>query len=319
MSPLEGKSILVTGGAGAFGRAFVRRCLDDGAKRVAIYSRDEAKHASMKAEFRDERLRWMVGDVRSLSRLIEATRGVDIVIHGAALKRVEVCEADPAEAVATNVDGSLNVAKACIANSVPLGLMLSTDKAAAPNTLYGATKLCAERLFNGANVYAAGTPTRLACSRYGNVAKSTGSVIPIWQAQRSSGVISVTDPRMTRFLMTLDEAVDLVVLALSKMRGAEVFIPKLRASSVESLARAIVPECEIRTIGIRPGEKLHETLVTEDEARNTYDLGGYLVIEPDERTWGEVEPIKAPKVPFGFEYKSSTASQFSIEELRGFA
>lgn len=319
MSELTNKSIVITGGAGAFGKAFVQRCLREGAKRVGVFSRDEAKHASMLAEVNDPRLRTMVGDVRDLSRLTEATRGVDIVIHAAALKRVEVAERDPAEATATNVDGSLNVAKACIANGVSKGLLLSTDKAAAPNTLYGATKLCAERLFNGAMVYAAGTPTKLTSTRYGNVAGSTGSVIPIWQKQRASGKISVTSPTMTRFLMSMDDAVNLVVLALSRMRGSEVFVPKLKASTIEHLAKAIAPECEIQTIGIRPGEKMHECLITEDEARDTYDLGDCYVIEPFERTWGEVAPINAPKVPAGFEYKSSTAPHFSVEELKRFA
>jgi UDP-N-acetylglucosamine 4,6-dehydratase len=316
ISPLYNKSVLITGGAGFFGRAFVRRCLDDGARRVAIYSRDEAKHATMKALFQDDRLRWMVGDVRDVDRLTDAMRGVDLVVHAAAMKRVEVCEQDPNEATATNLIGTENVVRAGIANNVQKAVLTSTDKAAAPNTHYGSTKLCAEKTWNASNVYSAGAVTRFACCRYGNVTNSTGSVVPVWNAQKASGAITVTDPRMTRFIMRIEDAVDLVVLALSDMRGAEIFIPKLKAHTVESLANAVAPECEIRTIGIRPGEKLHEVLVTEDEARNTFDLSSHYVIEPDVRSWGDVPPLKAPRVPFGFEYKSSTAPKASVEELR---
>jgi UDP-N-acetylglucosamine 4,6-dehydratase len=315
-SPLKNKSVLITGGAGFFGRAFVRRCLDEGARRVAIYSRDEVKQASMRAAMDDPRLRFMLGDVRDYARILEACRDVDIVIHAAAAKRIENCEENPVEAVRTNIDGTINVARACIAQGVSRAILTSTDKAASPNTLYGATKLTAERVFNGANVYAAGTPTRTASTRYGNVLASTGSVVPIWKAQRASGEITVTDARCTRFFMSMDDAVNLVVLALTTLRGGEVIVPKLRQASIVSLAQAVAPDCTLREIGLRSGEKLHETLVTEDEARTTYDLGTHYVVEPEFRTWEGIEPLRAPKVPVGFEYRSSTSPAFSIEELR---
>ncbi len=316
VSPLTGKSILVTGGAGFFGKAFVRRALDDGASRIAVFSRDEAKHALMKSEFPEPRLRYLVGDVRDLSRITEATRGVDIVVHAAALKRVETCESDPNEAVATNITGTQNVAKACIKSGVSKAILLSTDKAAAPNTLYGSTKLCAERIWNGQNVYSAGTPTRFSVTRYGNVVGSTGSVIPTWRAQRPSGELGITESTMTRFFMHMDEAVNLVLLAIVKMRGGEIFVPKLKQARITELAKAFAPECSVRSIGIRPGEKLHEVLITEDEARTAHDCHSHFVIEPESRSWGNVPKLAYPKVPFGFEYRSITSENFSIEELR---
>jgi UDP-N-acetylglucosamine 4,6-dehydratase len=314
-SPLHLKSILITGGAGAFGRAFVRRALEDGASRVAILSRDEVKHASFRAELNDDRTRFLSGDVRNYDRLVEAMRGVEIVVHAAAMKRIENCESDPAEAVATNVDGTLNVARAAIAAGVEKAVLTSTDKAASPNTLYGATKLCAERIWNASNVYSAGTPTRFASTRYGNVLGSTGSVVPTWRKQRGTGTITVTDRRMTRFFMSMDDAVDLVVLALEKMRGGEVFVPKLKRAEITSLAKAVAPECEIREVGIRPGEKIHETLISDDEARQTWDCGSHYVIEPAERTWGNVHPLRGRPVETGFRYDSATAPLFSIKEL----
>lgn len=313
--PLNGASVLVTGGAGSFGQAFVRRALDAGARRVVIFSRDEAKQAAMRDSFNDPRLRFLIGDVRDKERLTEACRGVDIVVHAAALKRVEVCERDPNEAVATNVTGSQNVTRACIANGVGKAVLLSTDKAAAPNTIYGATKLAAERVWNGANVYAAGLHTHFAVTRYGNVIGSRGSVVPLFKAQAVTGTLTVTDADCSRFWMSMDAAVDLVVLALDRMRGGEVFIPKIGASSVLSIATAIAPKATFVETGLRPGEKLHECLVTEDEARSTYDCGSHYVIEPAERTWGDVIPLNAPKVPGGFSYRSDTAQSLTAEQI----
>jgi UDP-N-acetylglucosamine 4,6-dehydratase/5-epimerase len=314
-STLKGQSIVVLGGSGSFGQSFVRRALSVGASRVVVFSRSEAKQAQMKAEFNDSRLRFVIGDVRDANRVMDACRGVDIVVHAAALKRVEVCEMDPAEAVATNVIGTMNVARACIERGVKKAVLLSTDKAAAPNTLYGSTKLAAERLWNSSNVYSAGTPTRFACTRYGNVLGSTGSVIPIWRSQIPSGEITITDPRMTRFFMSMDAAVDLVCLALSEMRGGEVFVPMIPSTSIMELAEAVAPNCRIRAVGIRPGEKMHETLITEDESRNTHDCGSHYVIEPDSRTWGSVPPLPYPKVADGFVYRSDTASAIPPAEL----
>lgn len=309
--------MLCTGGVGSFGQAFARRCLEDGARKVVIYSRDEAKQAAMKASFNDDRLRFLIGDVRDDERLMDACRGIDIVVHAAALKRVEVCEADPNEAVATNVSGTQNVARACIERGVEKAVLLSTDKAAAPNTHYGATKLAAERLWIRSNVYSAGTRTRFAATRYGNVIASRGSVVPLFREQAKSGVVTVTDTRMTRFWMVMDEAVDLVMLALREMRGGELFVPKIASGRIVDLATAVAPRCAVQEIGIRPGEKLHETLITEDEARSTYDAGSHYVVEPEGRSWGAVEALPYPRVPDGFVYRSDAhATRLSVDQLR---
>lgn len=320
-SPLAGRTVIVTGGAGSFGQAFVRRCLEDGARRVAVYSRDEAKQAAMSASFNDPRLRFMVGDVRDSGRLYWALRDTDIVIHAAALKRVETCEADPLEAVATNVEGSANVGRVAIERAVDRAIFLSTDKAAAPNTLYGSTKLTAERIWNGMNVYSAGTGTRFACTRYGNVLGSRGSVVPVWKEQAlCGGPIGITDPTMTRFWMPMSAAVDLVILALREMRGGEVFVPKIGAAPIKHLAEAVVPRHAWFQTGLRPGEKLHETLITADEARSTHDCGTHYVIEPAGRSWGDVAPLRAPLVQQPFEYRSDTnLHQLSIPALRELA
>lgn len=269
----------------------------------------------MKATIGDCRMRYMVGDVRDEKRISDACRGIDIVIHAAALKRVEVCEEDPNEAIATNIWGSINVTRACIERGVSKALLLSTDKAAAPNTLYGSTKLVAERVFAGANIYSASTPTRFAITRYGNVAGSTGSVIPTWRSQAHLGPISITHPQMTRFLMSMDDAVALVALALKEMRGGEIFVPKLRGAGILQLAAAVVPDAKMKVTGIRPGEKLHECLITESEARTTWDCGTHFVIEPDTRSWGTVAAPKGVLVGREFSYQSDTAPRFENQEL----
>jgi UDP-N-acetylglucosamine 4,6-dehydratase len=321
-SPLAGTRILVTGGTGAFGRAFVRRALDAGAARVAILSRDEAKQAALKATLTDPRLRWFVGDIRDAERVRLAMHGIDTVVHAAAMKRIETCEADPLEAVKSNITGTWNVAQACMDAGVSRAVLLSTDKAAAPNTHYGATKMAAERLWNAANVYAAGTPTRFAATRYGNVLGSTGSVIPVWRAQLARGeALTITDPRMTRFWMPMRDAVALVVTALAEMRGGEVFVPRLGAASVLTLAKATIGEAyhrhpAPRTIGLRPGEKLHEMLISADEARQTYDALTHYVIEPAERTWADLPPLAWRKVAEGFTLASDTCPvQLGFDDL----
>jgi UDP-N-acetylglucosamine 4,6-dehydratase/5-epimerase len=304
---VAGRSVLVTGGTGSFGTAFTRRALDLGARRVVVFSRDEAKQAAMRAALDDVRVRYLIGDVRDAERVMDACRGVDIVVHAAALKRVEKCEADPNEAVATNIRGTQNVARACIERGIKRAVFLSTDKAAAPNTLYGATKLAAERLWCQSNVYAAGTDTRLAATRYGNVLGSTGSVVPLWRAQHAAdGTVTVTDPAMTRFWMTMDAAVDLVLFALAEMRGGEVFVPKVGSAPILTLADAVAPGCAVRGVPVRAGEKRHETLLTEDEARNGYDCGTHYRIEVD-RTWTEARQL-CPGLPLpdGFSYRSDT-------------
>lgn len=314
-NPLEGKSVLITGGTGAFGQAFVRYALNHGAQKVVVFSRSESKQAQMKSELGDDRLRFVIGDVRDAARCLDAFRGIDIVVHAAALKRVEVCESDPNEAIATNIYGSLNVSRACTERGVSQAILLSTDKAAAPNTLYGSTKLVAERCWNGANIYSAGTTTRFSTTRYGNVAGSTGSVIPTWRQQALDGPISVTHAQMTRFLMSMDDAIGLVVLALTQMRGGEIFVPRLKGAGILQLAHAVLPKATVRVTGIRPGEKLHETLITDSEARTTYDCDTHFVIEPETRSWGTVLPPSGALVGREFEYRSDTAPRLDDSEL----
>lgn len=315
-------SWLVTGGTGSFGHAFVRRLLDGGAERVVVFSRDELKQAQMAAEFKDNRLRFFIGSVTDQARLEQALHGVDFVAHAAAMKRIEVCEDNPAQAVETNVLGTLAVSRACIAAGVKRAVFLSTDKAAHPNTHYGATKLAAERLWVRANVYAAGTPTRFAATRYGNVLGSRGSVLGIWRRQAThAGEITVTDPDCSRFWMSIEDAVDLVLLAFREMRGGEVFIPKVPACPVLTLAQMVAPDTPYTVTGLRRGEKLHETLVSEDEARDCYDRGTHYVIEP-ERTWEDVmhADIAGQKVPEGWSYRSDTnPEQLTVEGLREMA
>lgn len=316
--------MLITGGTGTFGQAMTRAAVDAGARKVVILSRGEAKQAAMRETFgNDPRLRFLIGDVRDAQRMRMACRGIDTVLHAAALKRIDACEADPDEAVATNVTGTQSVAHACLAAGVERAVFLSTDKAAAPNTLYGATKLTAERSWIASNVYAAGTPTRFSATRYGNVLGSTGSVVPLWQRQATRGEpLTVTDPAMTRFWMPITAAVELVILALRTMRGGEVLIPKVGAAPILTLAAAVAPGHPYRVTGLRRGEKLHETLVAEDEAPNTYDHGTHYVIEPD-RTWEtDMKPQhdlapRYPKVPAGFAYRSDTAHPLTADQLRG--
>lgn len=315
-SVLAGRSVLVTGGSGAFGNAFVRRALEDGARRVVVFSRGEAKQAEMRAALDDSRCRFMLGDVRDQDRVLDACRGVELVVHAAAQKRVESCERDPREAVLTNVVGTLNVARACVERGIETALVLSTDKAAAPSTLYGMTKAAAERAWLASNVYSAGTRTSYIGTRYGNVLHSTGSAVPIWRAQAASGqAITITDPGMSRFYMPMAAAVDLVLLALSDRRSGSVYVPKLQSATVGDLAVAVAPGCTWRTIGVRGQEKQHETLISADEAPYTYDCGTHFLIEPAERTWGDVAPLIAPKVPAGFEYRSDLARGLEPHEL----
>jgi UDP-N-acetylglucosamine 4,6-dehydratase len=317
-SPLTNRNIVITGGTGSFGKAFAKHALDVGAERVAIFSRDELKQSEMAAAFNDERLRFLLGSVTEPDRVGRALRDVDVVIHAAALKQVPACEANPWEALQTNTVGAQVVAAAAIENNVHRAVYLSTDKAAAPNTLYGATKLCAERIWTQANVYAAGTRTRLVATRYGNVISSRGSVIPLWQQQVETGAsVTVTDPDMTRFFMPMWKAVWLVELALSKSRGGEVFVPKVGSCSVSTLLDAVAwARIDTTTIGIRPGEKMHETLISEDESVNTYDCGDHYRIEPH-RTWEYLPPLDYDKVPHGWSYRSDTNEmQLDAEAMR---
>lgn len=321
--PLDNRNVLVTGGTGAFGRAFVQYALDQGARRVIVFSRGESAQAAMRAAFHeDDRLRFFIGDVRDLPRLRDAMRDVEICVHAAALKRVEACEQDPSEAVATNIVGTQNVARAAIECGVARAIFLSTDKAANPATLYGVTKLAAERLWIGSNIYAAGTGTRLSATRYGNVLGSTGSILPLWRHQFERGEpLVLTDAAATRFWMPMRDAVALVTLALHTMRGGEVFVPRLGAAPILDLARAVVERAGPYAaghveIGLRGSEKLHEELVTREEARRTFMFPTHYVIEPVARLWGAATPPSAPLVPPRFQYRSNHAEPLTVADLR---
>lgn len=312
-------SWLITGGTGSFGHAFTCHLLDDAAtERVVIYSRDELKQAEMRTAFGDDpRLRFFVGTVDDEQRITEAMEGVEYVVHAAAMKRVEVCEDNPWAAVLTNVIGTRCVARACKANNVRKAVFLSTDKAAAPFTSYGVTKLQAERLWLRSNVYTARQRTRFSATRYGNVIGSRGSVVQIFERQAlEGGPLTVTHPEMTRFWMRMAEAVALVDLALHEMRGGEVFVPKIAASSVLTLAEAIAPGVPTVTTGLRPGEKIHETLICEFEARDTYDCGDHYRIEPESRSWERAPlPAAGEPVPAGFTYTSECGTT-TADDLR---
>jgi UDP-N-acetylglucosamine 4,6-dehydratase len=315
---LAGKAILVTGGAGAFGQAFVRYALNQEARKVVVFSRSESSQAAMRAAIGDDRLRFAIGDIRDYPRLLDAMRGIDIVIHSAALKRVEVCEAQPNEAVATNITGTQNVARACIERGVRQAVLLSTDKAAAANTLYGMTKATAERLWVSSNIYSAGTKTRFACTRYGNVINSTGSVVPVWREQaKQRRSITMTNPEMSRFWMRMEDAIELVVLTLTHMRGGEIRVPKLGSCPINLLAYVVAPDADWLMVGARPGEKLHEVLITPEEARHTYDAGDHFIIEPESRPWGEIPAPAFPLLLPNFSYDSHTNhEQLSDGDLR---
>jgi len=313
------QTILLTGGTGSFGKHFCRVMLEKYNPRVIrIYSRDELKQHEMRSEFQDDqRLRFFIGDVRDGERLRRAMEGVDLVVHAAALKQVPACEYNPFEAIKTNVHGAQNVIDAAIDTGVRKVVALSTDKAVNPVNLYGATKLCADKLFTQGNSYAGERGTRFACVRYGNVIGSRGSVIPLFLKQRATGRLTVTDPRMTRFWITLDEAVDLVVKAFVHMQGGEIFIPRIPSMRIMDLARAIAPECEVEFIGIRPGEKLHEALTGEDEGRNTVSYQGMYVVLPGYSWWQRKNYTNAVKLPEDFVYTSDQNDWWlSVEELR---
>lgn len=304
---LTGKTILLTGGTGSFGNAFARRILDEHpTTTLRVFSRDELKQSDMATAFGNHpRLRFFIGDVRNKARLTRATQGANIVIHAAAMKQVPACEYNPFEAVQTNILGTQHVVDAAIDSGVEMVVALSTDKAVNPVNLYGATKLCEEKLVVQGNSYAAASATRLACVRYGNVVGSRGSVVPVFQRLRDEGKpITITDERMTRFWLTLDSAVDLVMYALDNMRGGEVFVPRIPSMRVTDLARAIAPDQPIEKIGIRPGEKLHEVMITADEARHTLRVGDVFVVLPESASWTKGTDWSGESLPDGFSYSS---------------
>ena len=314
------QSILITGGTGSFGRKFVEVMLKDfHPRRLIIFSRDELKQHEMRADgFDHPNLRYFIGDVRDQRRLFRAMHGVDIVVHAAALKQVPACEYNPIEAILTNIMGGRNVIEAALDAGVGRVMALSTDKAVNPINLYGATKLAAEKLFVQSNAYAAGTGTRFACVRYGNVFGSRGSVVPVFLRQRETGSLTITDERMTRFWLTIEQGVRFTVACIERMQGGEVFVPKIPSMKVVDLAKAIAPEAEIEVIGIRPGEKLHEVLISEDEARHTLDLEDFFVVEPPASPWfGLGWRDRGKPLPEGFSYRSDNNQHWlSVEEIR---
>ncbi len=312
------QTILVTGGTGSFGRHFCKIMLKKyKPKVIRIYSRDELKQYEMRQEFGEEKMRYFIGDVRDVARLRRAMEGADIVIHAAALKQVPACEYNPLEAVKTNIHGAQNVIDAAIDARVKKVVALSTDKAVNPVNLYGASKLCAEKIFIQGNAYSKPDGPRFCCVRYGNVIGSRGSVVPLFIKQKTNGKITITDERMTRFWITLDQAVELVVSALKHMQGGEIFVPRIPSMRVVDLAKAIAPDCEIEIIGIRPGEKLHEILITEEEGRNTIRYNGMFVIMPQFSWWERTNYKNSIKVPEGFRYTSNENEEWlKIDDLK---
>jgi UDP-N-acetylglucosamine 4,6-dehydratase (inverting) len=319
MSVLSGSSILVTGGTGSFGKAFIRELLDNhDPHRIVIYSRDELKQYECRQMFNDDpRLRWFIGDIRDLPRLNRAMHGVNYVVHAAALKQVDTAEYNPWEFVKTNVIGSQNVIEACIDAGVTKVVALSTDKASSPINLYGATKLTADKLFITGNHYAAAYPTRFAVVRYGNVMGSRGSVIPFFRKLGEAGQsLPITDLRMTRFFITLPQAVRFVLDSFEMMHGGELYVPRIPSMKITDLAQAIVPGSAMHESGLRPGEKLHEEMISSEEGRRALRIGDRYVLQPDLASWGYQAPPDGVAVADGFHYTSDTNDQwFTVDEI----
>lgn len=322
---LNNKSVLITGGTGTLGRALTKRILLNfpKVKRVIIFSRDEQKQFTMSQDFPEaiySQVRYLIGDVRDYERLERAMQGVDFVIHTAAMKHVHIAEYNPDECVKTNVGGAENVIKSSLKTGVKRVVALSTDKACAPLNLYGATKLTSDKLFIAANNFKGQNDIRFSVVRYGNVMGSKGSVIPFFLKKKEEGILPITDPNMTRFNISIDEGVEMVLHALKNTWGGEIFIPKIPSYRITDLAKAIGPDCEISIIGIRPGEKIHEEMITESDSFTTYDLGNYYVILPQKPIFdisNFIEKFKAIKVKEGFNYNSGKNHEFlSVEHIK---
>lgn len=317
MSFLEGKIVLLTGGTGSFGQKFTEIMLKKyKPKAIRIFSRDELKQWEMEKKFNsDSHLRFFIGDVRDKDRLERAMDGSNIVVHAAALKQVPLCEYNPFEAVKTNILGAQNVIEAAIDHNIEKVIAISTDKAVNPVNLYGATKMCMEKLFTAANAYVGGKrQTRMSCIRYGNVVGSRGSVVPLFKEQNATGTITVTDKRMTRFWITLEQGVEFVIRCIDVAYGGEIFIPKIPSMKITDLARIIAPKAEIKNIGIRLGEKIHECLLTEDEARHAVEYKDFFVILPDHVWWSCDNCKDGKKINEGFCYRSDTNSEWLTRE-----
>ena len=315
------KTILITGGTGSFGKKFTKIALEaKQPKKIIIFSRDELKQHEMKMHgFDHPSLRYFIGDVRDRERLVRAMNGVDIVVHAAALKQVPACEYNPMEAIKTNIMGTSNVVEAALDAGVKKVMTISTDKAVNPVNLYGATKLAAEKLTVQSNNYAAGTATRYSCVRYGNVVGSRGSVVPLFLKQRASGTVTITDERMTRFWLSLEQGVRFVMDCIEQMEGGEVFVPKIPSTKVVDLANAIAPDARLEIIGIRPGEKVHEVLISEDEARNTVERDTMFIVKPPETLWKRDLHYEGNPLPGGFRFSSDTNTQWlDVEGIKEF-
>lgn len=322
---LNGKNILITGGTGSFGKKMVQIVLSRyQPKTLTVFSRDELKQYEMSQAYSPSKypfLKFVLGDVRDLSRLLRVFNGVDYLIHAAALKQVPAAEANPEEYIKTNVLGAMNVIDAALQNKVKKVIALSTDKAANPINLYGATKLCSDKLFVAANVYSRTDGTKFSVVRYGNVLGSRGSVVPFFKERAVTGVLPVTDARMTRFWITLDQAVHFVLHCLETAKGGEIFIPRIPSMKITDLAEAIAPDCQIQYVGIRPGEKLHETLMSEDEARSSVEFKQCYIIQPDQVLREELlvsgQNGGGRLCPESFRYTSDENSQWlSVADLR---
>ncbi len=323
---LNGKSILITGGTGSLGKALTRRIFSEypHIKRLVIFSRDEQKQFVMAQEYPDDQyrsIRFFIGDVRDKERLVRAMQGIDYVIHAAAMKHVHLAEYNPSECIKTNVGGAENVIHSCLESGVERVVALSTDKACAPINLYGATKLTSDKLFVAANNIRGKNKIRFSVVRYGNVMGSNGSVMPFFIKKREEGFLPITDPKMTRFNISLDGGVDMVLHALKHAWGGEIFVPKIPSYKITDIAEAIAPGIEHREVGIRPGEKLHEEMITASDSFYTYDLGKYYVILPSVPSWNVEDFVKqfnAQKVDEGFRYNSGENSDWeTVSSLRG--
>ena len=322
---LNSKSILITGGTGSFGKAFIKHVLDrwPDIKRLVVYSRDEQKQYQMAMEYPESRypqIRFFIGDVRDFERLKRACRGIDIIIHAAAMKHVHIAEYNPDECVKTNVGGADNVIRATLETGVERVVALSTDKACAPINLYGATKLTSDKLFIAANNIKGAKDIRFSVVRYGNVMGSNGSVIPFFMKKRKDGEIPITDPNMTRFNISLQEGVEMVLHALETAWGGELFVPKIPSYRIMDVAKAIAPDCKYTIVGIRPGEKIHEEMITPSDSFSTYDLGKYYAILPQMTEWNlqdYISHFNAKKVTEGFSYNAGPYAEWlAIEEIR---
>ncbi len=305
MSFLKGKSVLITGGTGSFGKAFVNRVLeDDEVTKLVVFSRDELKQFEMAEKISSPKLRYFLGDVRDYQRLLRATDGIDVIVHAAAMKQIPASEYNPMEAIKTNVIGAENIVNASIENGIQRVVALSTDKAANPANLYGATKLCSDKLMIAGNVLAGSRDTRFSAVRYGNVLGSRGSVIPFFLDKAKTGSIPITDERMTRFWLTIQEGVNFVLDSFERMHGGEIFVPKIPSFKVTDVARVVCPGVPTKLIGIRPGEKLHEVMITEDDSYNTYEFEKYFaIISPALKAKGIYDNI-GRKVEEGFRFSS---------------